>query len=70
MDCSWKKPKGTKLKYINRSVSNRPIMQKGIHYDICIQKIISKSANSLWSTTISNKKDIKEYGLGGREVVR
>ena len=24
MYCSWKKPKGTKLKYTNRSVSNRP----------------------------------------------
>ena len=24
MDCSWKKPKGTKLKYINGTVSNRP----------------------------------------------
>ena len=26
MDCSWKKPKGTKLKYIRTSVSNRPIV--------------------------------------------
>jgi hypothetical protein len=24
MDCSWKKPKGTKSKYIRTSVSNRP----------------------------------------------
>ena len=27
MDCIWKKPKGTKLKYINRLVSNRPIIK-------------------------------------------
>ena len=45
-------------------------MQKGIHYSICIEKFIAKNANSLWSTTIRNKKDIKEYSLDGREVFR
>ena len=45
-------------------------MQKDIHYDICIEKFNLKKANSLWSTTISNKKGIKEYSFDGRKVFR
>ena len=49
MDCSWKKPKGTKLKYVNRSVSNRCVMYfyMSLWPRICVKYLLSFSLKNL-----------------------
>ena len=69
MDCGWKKPKGTKLKYVNRSVSNRPnvFFLHTFHGKyICLDSTIFvwKEPKAFMDTTLFKKAATEQQGYG------